>query len=96
VQLYDPVTQKPIEPLGRPQDECAPVPANVDGSAFQKQLFALVTQTTRGELAVVNLSAGVLVDQSRATPGINFLPVGALPTDVATTPDGKMAFVTSA
>jgi hypothetical protein len=96
VQLYDPVTQRPVEPLGRPQDECAPVPANVDGNAFQKQLFALVTQTTRGELAVVNLSAGFLVDQSRATPGINFLPVGALPTDVATTPDGKMAFVASA
>ena len=29
-------------------------------------------------------------------PGINFIPVGALPTDVATTPDGKMAFVGSA
>jgi hypothetical protein len=27
---------------------------------------------------------------------INFAPVGALPTDVAVTPDGKMAFVTSA
>ena len=29
-------------------------------------------------------------------PGINFLPVGALPTDIATTPDGRMAFVASA
>lgn len=96
VQLYDRTTGQPIEPLGRPQDECATVPANVDGNTFDKQLYALVTQTTRGELAVVNLSAGFLIDQSRATPGINFLPVGAVPTDVATTPDGKMAFVASA
>jgi hypothetical protein len=84
------------EPSGIAQEQCAPVPGTIDGSQFQKQLFAFVTQTTRGELAVVNLSAGALIDQSRATPGVNFLPVGALPTDVATTPDGKMVFVASA
>ncbi|MDB5212248.1 MAG: hypothetical protein JWO86_175 [Myxococcaceae bacterium] len=86
----------PREPVGRRQEECFQTPASLDGNTFQKQLFAFVTQTTRGELAVVNLSAGFLVDQSRATPGVNFLPVGALPTDVATTPDGHMAFVASA
>jgi hypothetical protein len=96
MQLYDPATLATREPLGRPQEECAPVPANVNGDAFGKQLYAFVTQSTRGELAVVNLSAGRLIDQSRATPGINFIPVGALPTDVATTPDGKLAFVASA
>lgn len=84
------------EPLGRPQGECTPVSANSSGADFQRQLFALVTQSTRGELAVVDLSAGVLIDQNRAIPGINFIPVGALPTDVATSPDGKMAFVGSA
>ena len=83
-------------PIGRPQSECAPVPSNIDGLGFDKQLFALVTQTTRGEVAVVDLSAGRLVDLSRAIPGINFLPTGALPTDVAATPDGKMVFVASA
>ena len=96
LQIYDPATGAPREPVGRPQDECQPVPADLNGFGFEKQLFALVTQSTRGELAVVDLSAGQLVDQNRATPGINFLPVGALPTDVATTPDGKMAFVGSA
>lgn len=97
MQLYDPADGfQPREPLGRPQEACIPVPADLDGTSFPAQLFAFVTQTTRGELAVVNLSAGSLVDQSKATPGINFLPVGALPTDVATTPDGKMAFVGSA
>lgn len=99
MQLYDADGNgflRAREPLGRPQAECAPVSSNLSGADFQKQLFALVTQSTRGEIAVVDLSAGILIDQNRAVPGINFIPVGALPTDVATTPDGKMAFVGSA
>jgi hypothetical protein len=84
----------PIEPV--PQERCNPVASGVNGGALENQLFALVTQSTRGELAVVNLSAGYLQDLSRATPGINFVPVGALPTDVAVTPDGNIAFVGSA
>lgn len=83
-------------PEPRPQDECAPVPPDVDGSSLENQLFALVTQSSRGELAVVDLSSGNQVDQTRAIPGINFLPVGALPTDVATAPDGRMIFVAAA
>jgi len=55
-----------------------------------------VTQLTRGEVAVVDLTAGGVVDVSHATPGINFLPVGAQPTDVAVAPDGVLAFVASA
>ena len=78
------------------QEECAPVPPDVNGGNLQNQLFALVTQTRRGEIAVVDLSAGTIIDQSQAVPGLNFLPVGALPTDIATTPDGRMAFVASA
>ena len=82
------------EPLK--QEECAPVPPNVNGGNLDNQLFALVTQTSRGEVAVVDLSAGVIIDQSQAVPGLNFLPVGANPTDIAATPDGRMAFVASA
>lgn len=85
-----------IVPEGLPQENCAPVPSDVNGGGLQNQLFALVTQTTRGEVAVVDLSAGFIVDQNRGVPGINFLPVGAVPTDVAAAPDGKMAFVASA
>lgn len=101
LRLYDPPSggdnlAHPREPIGRPQVECMPAPSDAVGASFDKQLFALVTQTARGELAVVDLSAGGLIDQSRAAPGINFLPVGANPTDVAVTPDGKMAFVASA
>ena len=82
------------EPLT--QEACAPVPPNVNGGNLQNQLFALVTQTTRGEVAVVDLSAGAIIDQRHAVPGLNFLPVGANPTDIASTPDGRMAFVASA
>ncbi|MBX3259129.1 MAG: hypothetical protein KF782_05515 [Labilithrix sp.] len=82
------------EPLK--QEECAPVPPNVNGGNLDNQLFALVTQTSRGEVAVVDLSAGVIIDQSQAVPGLNFLPVGANPTDITATPDGRMAFVASA
>jgi hypothetical protein len=96
LQVYDPTTGLPNIPEGRRQEECAPVPPSLNGGGLLNQLFALVTQSTRGELAVVNLSAGELIDQSRPTPGINFVPVGGLPTDVAVTPDGQMAFVGSA
>ena len=104
IRLYDPppvgqplnnFTARP-QPIGRPESDCQPVPADLDGESFDRQLFALVTQTQRGELAIVDLTAGKLVDTKRAIPGINFLPVGANPTGVAVTPDGKMAFVASA
>lgn len=88
------LTLRPPRPL--PQENCTPVPTNVDGSLFLNQLYAVVTQTSRGEVAVVNLSAGVIEDTQKAIPSINFIPVGAIPTDVATTPDGQMVFVASA
>jgi hypothetical protein len=86
----------PDAPAPQPPEACAPVPPDVNGINLENQLFALVTQTARGEVAVVDLSAGQVVDRSKAVPGINFLPVGAIPTDIAATPDGRMAFVASA
>lgn len=79
-----------------PQGECAPVPALANGAALPNHLYATVTQTTRGELAVVDLTAGGVVDEDRSTPGINFIPVGVNPTDVVTASDAQMVFVSSA
>jgi hypothetical protein len=93
LKVLDPLTGNPVVPEPRRQEECIPVPPNLNGGNLENQLYALVTQSSRGEIAVVNLSSGFLVDQKRATPGINFLPVGKLPTDIAVTPDGQMAFV---
>ncbi len=86
-----PIRAKPLR-----QAECAPVGPGVDGHLLPNHLFALVTQTTRGEIALVDLTAGWVVDEDRSTPGINFIPVGALPTDVAVAPDGVMSFVSTA
>jgi hypothetical protein len=78
------------------QDNCAPVPTNVLGSTLPNHLYALVTQTTRGEVAVVDITSGTVVDEDRSTPGINFIPVGQNPTDVAVAPDGLLTFVSAA
>jgi hypothetical protein len=85
-----------VPPIPQPQAQCAPVPPNVDGNTLQYHLYALVTQTGRGEVAVVDLTGGYVVDIDPVTPGINFLPVGRLPSDVAVSPDGAMAYVGSA
>jgi hypothetical protein len=87
---------------GLVQSECAP--AQTDFAALSStatltlpnHLYAVVTQTTRGELAVVDLTAGNIVDEDKSTPGTNFIPVGTSPTDVVVTPDGLMTFVASA
>ncbi len=64
-------------------------------------VYALVTQQTRGELAVVDLSVEPSITQSildadLSTPGLNFLPVGAQPVDVVASGGGAGAFVASA
>ncbi|MCL2451009.1 MAG: hypothetical protein FWD17_18855, partial [Polyangiaceae bacterium] len=74
-------------PAPNPLGACPPVPFNVDGHPFMNHMYALVTQQTRGELAVVDLTAGYIIDEDRSTPGINFIPVGANPSDVVVSPD---------
>jgi hypothetical protein len=59
-------------------------------------MFGLVTQLTHGEVAVVDLTASTVLDLDPTTPGYNFMPVGANPTDIVTTPGGNAAFVSSA
>ena len=58
-------------------------------------LYALVTQTTRGEVAVVDTSALTrnVLDANPVEPAANFLPIGALPTGIVSTPGGRATFV---
>ncbi|MGH7296039.1 MAG: hypothetical protein ACRELB_13945, partial [Polyangiaceae bacterium] len=86
----------PGPPQPVPENQCAQVGVNVNGAALPYHLFAAVTQLGRGELAVVDLTAGWVVDEDRSTPGINFIPVGRIPTDVVVAPDAQMTFVASA
>lgn len=71
--------------------------------AEQFHLHAVVTQLSRGELAVVDLGRfpddtgdglGLLKADPR-TPGYNFLPLSEAPTAVVADPDGKAVYVAS-
>lgn len=83
-------------PIPVDQQFCAPVPLNQYGAILPYHLFALVTQTARGEVAVIDLTAGQIIDEDPSTPLINFLPVGQNPAGIAAAPNGQMTFVTSA
>lgn len=78
---------------GYPLETCGQVVAK---SGYATELYALVNQTTRGEVAVIDLTTGSVVDVDPATPGYGFLPVGAQPVDVVSSPDGVASFVASA
>lgn len=58
-------------------------------------LYALVTQPTRGEIALVDLTTvnDNVVDVDASTPGASFLPVGGQPVDIVATKGGTAAFV---
>ncbi len=68
------------------------------GSGLLPHLYGLVTQTLTGEVAVVDTSAatGAVLDENPSEPGANFLPVGAAPTGIASTPASMATFVGSA
>lgn len=63
--------------------------------AYTHSLYALVTQTVRGEVAVINLSQGEVVDLDKSMPGYNFIPTGARPVDIVSTPGSTATFVAS-
>src|SRR6185503_7474554 len=54
---------------------------------------ALVTQPIRGEVAVIDLSLGSVVDVDHTIPGYTFLHVGDSPGDIVSTPGGMATFV---
>ncbi|MBM3679204.1 MAG: hypothetical protein FJW96_15225, partial [Actinobacteria bacterium] len=77
---------------GSPRDVAAcPDVDPVDGEA--RELFALLTQPFRGEVAVVSLTGGRVVDAEPSIPGYGFLPVGADPVSLASTPGSTASFV---
>ncbi|HEY6556048.1 MAG TPA: hypothetical protein VI072_02200 [Polyangiaceae bacterium] len=62
----------------------------------EHHLFALVTQTLRGEVALIDLDKGdegEVVDVNPSVPGFSFLPVGEQPVDIVSTPGGTASFV---
>ncbi len=62
----------------------------------QRHLHALVTQPASGEVALVNLAVNAndaVVDFEPSQPGYSFMPVGAEPGAIVSTPGGIASFV---
>ncbi len=88
------------------RDSTMPVFATGDGGADYGTLFSLITNTTRGELALavndavafnhLNATAAALVDLDPLNPDYGFLPVGANPVHVRATDDGCRAVTANA
>jgi hypothetical protein len=83
---------------GLPLDACHAVSPPLAANDFvtAPHMISLVTQTSRGEVAVVDVTASGVIDLDLSVPGFNFLPVGNLPTDVVATPGSTAAFVSVA
>jgi hypothetical protein len=82
---------------GLPLDACHAVSPPLASNDFSSpHMISLVTQTSRGEVAVVDVTASGVIDLDQSVPGFNFLPVGSLPTDVVATPGSSAAFVSVA
>jgi hypothetical protein len=77
---------------GRDMRAC---PDSVDAisDTEDRHTIALVTQEQRGEVAAVDLHAQVVLDEDPSIPGTEFLPVGAMPTAIVSTPGGVATFV---
>ena len=57
-------------------------------SSRQRGTFAFVTNTARGEMAVVDLDKGRLVDLDPGVFGFNMVPVGSMPESLSASADG--------
>jgi hypothetical protein len=78
---------------GQPMSGCHPTGANdlpfqESNSSRKYGTFALVTNTARGELAVVDLDWGKLIDLDPVVFGFNMVQVGSMPENLAASPDG--------
>jgi hypothetical protein len=84
---------------GRPMRDCHPhldehvmemAAETIDPNVAPRRVgtFGLVTQTARGELGVIDMDAGRLVDLDRTLPGFNMLPVGEFPEVMTASQDG--------
>ena len=63
-----------------------------DSTDKNRLLLALVTQTTFGEVAVINLSTNAIIDNDKQIPYNSFIPVGGQPSDIISSFDGKRVY----
>lgn len=77
----DPSAPNPDDPAAHP--ECTTANGDVVGSPV---LHALVTQSTRGEVAAVDLVDSRVIDSDRQVPGYTFIDSGGLPSAIVVPP----------
>jgi hypothetical protein len=61
-----------------------------------RHTMLMVTQTGRGEVAVIDMHNRVVLDEDPTVPGTEFLPIGAMPVSIVSTPGGASTFVATA
>jgi hypothetical protein len=67
-----------------------------NNSTTGRHTLLLVTQTGRGEVAVIDMTNQRIVDEDSSIPGTEFLPIGWMPVSIASTPGGAATFVATA
>ncbi len=61
-----------------------------------RHTLLMVTQQERGEVAVIDMTTRVVLDEDPTVPGTEFLPIGKLPVAITSTPGGASTFVATA
>jgi len=79
-------------PIGCCRNAGDGVPGYCDAPIAGAVVLAFVTQTTFGEVAVVDLEEGAIIDQDARIPLNSFIPVGGQPSDVAASWDGRSVY----
>ena len=72
--------------LSLPIDSCR------NSERTDAEVYAFVTQTQYGEVAVVNLEDYKIIDQEKRIPFNSFVPVGGQPQDIAASADGTKIY----
>ncbi len=89
------VMRAPGHYYDNPSVPAAKYPIEHWDAAYYPTLRALVPQSARGEVALVDVNGAALVDLNRRNPGFNFVPVGRSPESIRASEDGCAAVTTN-
>jgi hypothetical protein len=79
-------------PMGCCDNAGGGVPGYCEAPIADALLLAFVTQTTFGEVAVVDVLDGTIIDQDTRIPLDSFIPVGGQPSDISASWDGTSIY----
>ncbi|MBN2340792.1 MAG: hypothetical protein JXX29_11405 [Deltaproteobacteria bacterium] len=74
------------------QLKALPLDACRNSERSDAEIFAFVTQTQYGEVAIVSLEDYEIVDQEKRIPFNSFVPVGGQPQDITASSDGAYVY----